>query len=255
MDKKIIWSIIIAGVVVIAGAAIWGIWSLWKEFKDPKEEHKLKEELNEAVEKASADAVDAFITTKSDAFIGDKAKLDAVKTGATITIAEADITRRKTELKNKYDAGDQAKIDNVDKAGGSKPTEALDKAKATATTKIDEKAKEIARKLISQKIKEKVSKKNEEAAKSATADDISNLVKKGSSADNAAKDKIIVKAKDAAGKKVNDIISDTVWSEIERAVQTEGNEPLKSQVAEINKNKDTIIDDAILTVAGLPKKG
>lgn len=252
MDQKITWSLIIAGVIVIAGAAIWGIWSLLKGNQDPEMKKKLRKELNEIVDNASVEAIDAFISQKSNTFIADATTFNEVKKDVTLTATADEITARKTELKRSYTAPDQvAKIDDVDKGTGGT---GLKTAKANIDAAIEKEAKEITKNLISKKIKNMASCLCEKEAKSATDNDIYNLVEQGSNVDKAAKDKIKEKANQEATKKVTEIISDAVWGTIRTAVQTEGNNALKAKLTEITKNKNDLIDQAILNVAGVAKK-
>ncbi|CAD6211247.1 GSCOCG00010969001-RA-CDS [Cotesia congregata] len=250
MDQKITWSLIIAGVVVIAGVAIWGIWFLLKGRRDPETKNKLRKELNEAIETASADAVTKFIDEISDRFIKNKTNLDAVKNEVTITLVANDITSRKTELVKKYTkADDTSAINGVDSSGNTGLTTAQKKVNAA----IEEKAKEIVEDLISEKIKEKASCLSEKSAKSATDDDVWKLVE-GLSDKKNAKANIIEKARNAANAKLKEIVTDPKWTVVETAVKTEGNTALKDKLSEITKKKDDFIDDAILEVAKVTKK-
>ncbi|CAG5087991.1 Protein of unknown function [Cotesia congregata] len=242
MDQKIKCSLIIAGAIVIAGTAIWCIWSLLKE--DPETKRKLRKELNEIVEKASALAVDTFITTKSNEFINDKSLFEVMILGVSVFIYENDIRTEKDNLKRNRSNTNQAMIDRVE------DTVAYNKAYAKANDAIVKKAKEIAEELISIKIREKVSWQSEKAAKSATDDAVYKLVEQGSSVEKTAKDEISKNAKKAAEKVVKRIISDTVLSTIKSAVQTEGYIALQCKLDDI---KIQIIHDVILNEANLGK--
>ncbi|XP_074111632.1 uncharacterized protein LOC141535550 [Cotesia typhae] len=251
MDQRITWSLIIAGVIVIAGAAIWGLWYLLKENQGPEMKKKLRKELNEIVENASVDALDAFISQKSNAFIADTTAYNQVKTDAAITLAETDLKLRKDELLKIYTSTDKTKIDDVVVTAGS---DCLKAAQKKIDTAIEKEAKEIIKNLISKKIKDKASSLCEKEAKSATDKDVYNLVEQGSNVENTAKDKIKEKAQQEATKKVKAIINDEEWLTIKTAVQTEGKKALKENLAKITKNKNDLIDEVILITANVDKK-
>nr|QBB01291.1 Crp32B [Cotesia chilonis] len=250
MDQRITWSLIIAGVIVIAGAAIWGLWYLLKENQGPEMKKKLKKELNEIVENASVNALDAFISQKSKAFIEDTAALGQVKTDAVITLTDTELAARKAALLTTYTSTDNAKINSVVVTAAS---DCLTTAQKKIDAAIEKEAKEIIKNLISKKIKDKASSLCEKEAKSATDKDVYNLVEHGSNDENTAKDKIKEKAQQEAMKKVEAIINNDQWLIIKTAVQTEGKEALKKNLTEIIKKND-LIDETILTIANVPKK-
>ncbi|KAH0548842.1 hypothetical protein KQX54_003165 [Cotesia glomerata] len=222
MDQKIKWSFIIAGTVVIASVAMWGIWYLLKGRKE-----KLRKDLNKIVEEASTKVVHEFAENTSSSIIRDNASgvFSTVKSVTNKPIEDTDIDTVKTVLQRLFPKK-TTDIGGVDK-NTIEATE--NQSKVRDAIKDDDLAKLIINNLVETKIKEKVGSQSEKAAKSATNTEVDKLVEKGSSVDNTTKDKIINTAKEAAKKKLEEIINTTALAEIKEYVKTHGKEVFKQE--------------------------
>ncbi|CAG5101671.1 Protein of unknown function [Cotesia congregata] len=196
MDNKLKWSLILAGVIIVAGLAIWGVWVLMKSFRD-KQKEKLNGKLIGWVIQASHEAVEEFAEKKGKEVLEDTGLVTEIAGELTIdnfttdnikdsidSVAESVI---KPENKKKItDLKTNGKLDTAkNKANAIKE----DEIKAAAKNKI----KDLMIKAVRKELEEKCNKE----AKSATEDEVKKVVEKEFDDQND-KTNIIKEAKKAA---------------------------------------------------------
>ncbi|XP_074110557.1 uncharacterized protein LOC141534858 [Cotesia typhae] len=242
MNNKIQQGFIILGVIVMFSLASWVVWLLVKSYQiDSK---TLKEEFEDLVVKASADAVKEFGGKKGDEVSAED--VTEIASGlSTIEINIEDIKNAKIAVaKCVKETDDKNKISEVDKA------QAVHLALSKVATEINNKAKIVAKKVMVKMIQEKVGEECKKAAKSATDAEIKQFFEKGSNNESIAKTEISKHAKEAALNKAKKLLQTPEYTIDKVKFKSEAKKALVNTKGTIKRD---VMYAAILEVANVTK--